>query len=106
MLADSVSPIVVGVDEDGWLATSDLGRIDGDGNLRLAGRASEMYIRGGYNVYPIEVENVLAEHPKVVVPAAVVGTPAPGHRRDRRGVRRRDVAHQLVEDRDVRDRDQ
>ncbi len=35
-----------------------------------------MYIRGGYNVYPIEVENVLAEHPKVVR-AAVVGTPAP-----------------------------
>ena len=63
-------------DEDGWLATSGLGRIDGDGNLRLAGRASEMYIRGGYNVYPIEVENVLAEHPKVVR-AAVVGTPAP-----------------------------
>ncbi len=63
-------------DEDGWLATSDLGRIDADGNLRLAGRASEMYIRGGYNVYPIEVENVLAEHPKVER-AAVVGTPAP-----------------------------
>ena len=63
-------------DEDGWLATSDLGRIDADGNLRLAGRASEMYIRGGYNVYPIEVENVLAEHPKVAR-AAVVGTPAP-----------------------------
>ena len=63
-------------DDDGWLATSDLGRIDADGNLRLAGRASEMYIRGGYNVYPIEVENVLAEHPKVAR-AAVVGTPAP-----------------------------
>lgn len=61
---------------DGWLTTSDLGRIDDDGNLVLVGRATEMYIRGGYNVYPMEVENVLAEHPSVAR-AAVVGTPAP-----------------------------
>jgi acyl-CoA synthetase (AMP-forming)/AMP-acid ligase II len=61
---------------DGWLLTSDLGRLEPDGTLVLAGRAGDMYIRGGYNVHPLEVENVLAEHPAVVA-AAVVGTPAP-----------------------------
>ena len=61
---------------DGWLTSSDLGRFDGDGNLVLVGRTTDMYIRGGYNVYPLEVENVLAEHPGVLR-AAVVGSPAP-----------------------------
>jgi acyl-CoA synthetase (AMP-forming)/AMP-acid ligase II len=50
---------------DGWLRTGDLGAIDDRGNLRLLGRAKEMYIRGGYNVYPAEVEAVLADHPLV-----------------------------------------
>lgn len=61
---------------DGWLETSDLGRFDEKGNLVLVGRSNDMYIRGGYNVYPLEVENVLAEHP-AVDRAAVVGIPAP-----------------------------
>jgi acyl-CoA synthetase (AMP-forming)/AMP-acid ligase II len=61
---------------DGWLTTGDLGRIRADGNLVLVGRATDMYIRGGYNVYPLEVENVLAEHPGVGR-VAVVGLPAP-----------------------------
>ena len=56
--------------------TSDLGRIDPAGNLVLVGRAGDMYIRGGYNVYPLEVENVLAEHP-AVEQASVIGVPAP-----------------------------
>ena len=47
-----------------------------DGNLRIVGRLKEMYIRGGYNVYPAEVEATLADHP-AVVQAAVVGTPDP-----------------------------
>ena len=55
------------------MRTSDLGSIGEDGNLRLAGRSNEMYIRGGYNVYPIEVENCLGEHPGVAA-AAVLGT--------------------------------
>jgi len=63
------------LDDGGWLTSSDLGRIDDTGNLVLAGRVDDMYLRGGYNVYPLEVENVLAEHPKVER-AAVVGTPA------------------------------
>jgi acyl-CoA synthetase (AMP-forming)/AMP-acid ligase II len=48
---------------DGWLTSSDLGRFDADGNLVLVGRADDMYLRGGYNVYPLEVEHVLSEHP-------------------------------------------
>jgi acyl-CoA synthetase (AMP-forming)/AMP-acid ligase II len=50
---------------DGWLYTQDLGSIDERGCLRLAGRSKEMFIRGGYNVYPLEVEAVLSGHPKV-----------------------------------------
>jgi acyl-CoA synthetase (AMP-forming)/AMP-acid ligase II len=59
-------------DDEGWLVSGDLGYLDPDGNLVLVGRLGDMYIRGGYNVYPLEVENVLAEHPGVVT-AAVVG---------------------------------
>ena len=59
---------------DGWLRTGDLGLVDPDGCLRLAGRSKEMYIRGGYNVYPMEVEAVLASHPLV---AGVVMVPRP-----------------------------
>jgi acyl-CoA synthetase (AMP-forming)/AMP-acid ligase II len=61
---------------DGWLTSSDLGYFNADGNLVLVGRSSDMYIRGGYNVYPLEVENVLAEHPQVAQ-AAVIGLGAP-----------------------------
>jgi acyl-CoA synthetase (AMP-forming)/AMP-acid ligase II len=64
------------IDADGWLHTGDLGFVGADGNLRIVGRLKEMYIRGGYNVYPAEVEAVLAEHPSVAR-AAVVGAPDP-----------------------------
>jgi acyl-CoA synthetase (AMP-forming)/AMP-acid ligase II len=66
----------VAIGADGWLRSSDLGRFDPDGNLILVWRADDMYIRGGYNVYPLEVENVLAEHP-AVDQASVIGVPAP-----------------------------
>jgi acyl-CoA synthetase (AMP-forming)/AMP-acid ligase II len=62
--------------QNGWLISSDLGRFDGDGNLILAGRTGEMYIRGGYNIYPLEVERVLSELPSVGA-VAIVGVPAP-----------------------------
>ncbi len=61
---------------DGWVHSGDLGRIDETGCLRLAGRAKEMFIRGGYNVYPLEVEAVLASHPEVR-DVAVVPRPDP-----------------------------
>jgi acyl-CoA synthetase (AMP-forming)/AMP-acid ligase II len=63
-------------DADGWLVSGDLGYVREDGNLVIAGRASDMYIRGGYNIYPAEVEAVLAMHPGVSS-VSVVGTPAP-----------------------------
>ena len=50
---------------DGWLTTGDFGVRTASGNLQLAGRAHERYIRGGYNIYPAEVEEVLATHPSV-----------------------------------------
>lgn len=50
---------------DGFVRTGDLGWIDDAGRLRLVGRSKEMYVRGGYNVYPMEVEGVLAAHPAV-----------------------------------------
>lgn len=62
--------------DDGWLVSGDYGRIRDDGNLVLAGRTTEMYIRGGYNVYPIEIERVISEMPEVAA-VAVVGKPAP-----------------------------
>jgi acyl-CoA synthetase (AMP-forming)/AMP-acid ligase II len=59
---------------DGWLTTGDFGRLTAEGNLQLSGRAHERYIRGGYNVYPAEVEETLSSHP-AVARAAVVGVP-------------------------------
>ncbi len=59
---------------DGWLKSGDLGRRDADGCYYVAGRIKDMYISGGENVYPAEVENVLARHP-AVLEAAVVGVP-------------------------------
>ena len=59
---------------DGWLRTGDLGFTDASGLLTLAGRQGEMFIRGGYNVFPSEVSGVLASHPDV---ADVVLIPRP-----------------------------
>jgi len=59
---------------DGWYYTGDLGRFDEDGYLYILGRADDMVITGGMNVYPSEVETVLLNHPKVQE-AAVVGIP-------------------------------
>ena len=63
-------------DAEGWLVSGDLGYLREDGNLAIVGRATDLYIRGGYNVYPAEVEAVLALHPKVAS-VSVVGVPAP-----------------------------
>ncbi|HEX8804459.1 MAG TPA: AMP-binding protein, partial [Acidimicrobiales bacterium] len=60
---------------DGWFRTGDVGALDPDGYLRIVGRAKELIITGGFNVYPREVEDVLRAHPDVA-DAAVVGTPS------------------------------
>jgi acyl-CoA synthetase (AMP-forming)/AMP-acid ligase II len=62
--------------QDGWLRTGDIGLLREDGNLSIAGRSSDMYIRGGFNVHPLEVEQVIATHP-AVREAAVVGRSVP-----------------------------
>jgi fatty-acyl-CoA synthase len=61
---------------DGWLRTGDLARRDSGGFWYIAGRRKEMFVSGGENVYPAEVENVLAAHP-AVTEAAVIAAPHP-----------------------------
>jgi len=61
-------------DKEGWYYTGDMGYVDDKGYLTLVGRYKEMYINGGYNVYPLEVENILAQHPAVAM-VAVIGIP-------------------------------
>src|SRR5690606_39073260 len=58
--------------EEGWLKSGDLGRRDSDGCYYIVGRIKDMFISGGENVYPAEVENALARHP-AVLEAAVIG---------------------------------
>jgi long-chain acyl-CoA synthetase len=60
--------------KDGWLHTGDMARVDEDGYFFIVDRKKDMIIRGGYNVYPREIEEVLYEHP-AVQEAAVVGVP-------------------------------
>jgi long-chain acyl-CoA synthetase len=59
---------------EGWLNTGDVGRVDEDGYFYIVDRTKDMIIRGGYNVYPREIEDVLYEHP-AVAEAAVIGIP-------------------------------
>ena len=62
--------------EDGWFRTGDLARVSAEGFVEITGRLRERILRGGYSVFPQEVEAVLAEHPDVAE-AAVVGVPHP-----------------------------
>ncbi|MFF1923138.1 FadD3 family acyl-CoA ligase [Streptomyces sp. NPDC058221] len=62
------------VDADGWLATGDVGHLDAHGNLVITGRLKDMFVVGGFNVYPAEVEQVLAGH-EAVAESVVVGIP-------------------------------
>jgi acyl-CoA synthetase (AMP-forming)/AMP-acid ligase II len=71
---DDPAATAAAIDPDGWLHTGDVGRFDEQGNLTITDRLKDMYICGGFNVYPAEVERVLAGLPGVAE-AAVVGTP-------------------------------
>jgi long-chain acyl-CoA synthetase len=62
------------IDADGWFRTGDMGRVDEDGFFFIVDRKKDLVIRGGYNVYPREIEEVLYEHPDVLE-AAVIGIP-------------------------------
>jgi acyl-CoA synthetase (AMP-forming)/AMP-acid ligase II len=62
------------IDADGWLHTGDLGTIDDAGRLRIVGRKKDVFIVGGFNAYPAEIEGFLLEHP-AVAQAAVIGVP-------------------------------
>jgi long-chain acyl-CoA synthetase len=61
---------------DGWFRTGDMARVDEEGYFFIVDRKKDLIIRGGYNVYPREIEEVLYEHPEVVE-AAVIGQPDP-----------------------------
>ena len=62
------------IDPAGWLHTGDIGTLDADGNLRITDRLKDMFVVGGFNAYPAEIEQVIARHEKVSE-AAVVGVP-------------------------------
>ncbi|MFI7099891.1 FadD3 family acyl-CoA ligase [Streptomyces sp. NPDC050161] len=64
------------VTPDGWLHTGDVGVLDADGNLRITDRIKDMFIVGGFNAYPAEIEQLLGRHPEIA-DVAVVGIPDP-----------------------------
>jgi long-chain acyl-CoA synthetase len=59
---------------DGWFLTGDLGKFDEDGYLTIVDRKKDMIIAGGYNIYPVELDNVLMGHPKILE-ACTIGIP-------------------------------
>ncbi|HSG62334.1 MAG TPA: AMP-binding protein, partial [Pseudomonadales bacterium] len=60
------------IDAQGWLHTGDIGCLDEDGNLRITDRLKDMYICGGFNCYPAEIENAIGRHPDIIT-SAVIG---------------------------------
>ncbi|MGO9044298.1 MAG: 3-((3aS,4S,7aS)-7a-methyl-1,5-dioxo-octahydro-1H-inden-4-yl)propanoate--CoA ligase FadD3 [Mycobacterium sp.] len=71
---DDPEATAAAIDSDGWLHTGDIGAVDAAGNLRITDRLKDMYICGGFNVYPAEIEQVLARLDGVA-DAAVIGVP-------------------------------
>ncbi len=71
---DDPSETAKALSPDGWLRTGDLGVVDEAGRLRIVGRVKDMFIVGGFNAYPAEIENALLRHP-AVSQAAVIGVP-------------------------------
>jgi acyl-CoA synthetase (AMP-forming)/AMP-acid ligase II len=71
---DDPEATAAAIDSDGWLHTGDVGRVDEAGNLTITDRLKDMYICGGFNVYPAEIEQVLARLDGIVE-SAVIGVP-------------------------------
>jgi acyl-CoA synthetase (AMP-forming)/AMP-acid ligase II len=71
---DAPEATAAAIDPDGWLATGDVGLVDGDGNLHITDRIKDMFIVGGFNAYPAEIEAQLLRHPDIAQ-VAVVGVP-------------------------------
>jgi acyl-CoA synthetase (AMP-forming)/AMP-acid ligase II len=71
---DDPEATAAAIDADGWLHTGDLGTFDADGYLRIVGRIKDMFIVGGFNAYPAEIENLLLRHLRVAQ-AAIIGVP-------------------------------
>jgi HIP---CoA ligase len=71
---DDPAATAAAIDSDGWLHTGDVGGVDAAGNLRITDRLKDMYICGGFNVYPAEIEQVLARMDGVA-DSAVIGVP-------------------------------
>jgi long-chain acyl-CoA synthetase len=85
---------------DGWFRTGDLGRKDADGWFYIVDRAKDLIIRGGYNVYPRELEEVLMEHPAVSL-VAVIGVPHPSHGEEIKAVVVKRKGYDDVSERDL-----
>jgi len=71
---DDPEATAAAIDAEGWLHTGDLGTLDASGYLRIVGRIKDMFIVGGFNAYPAEIENLLLRHPRIAQ-AAVIGVP-------------------------------
>lgn len=71
---DDAEATAAAIDPDGWLHTGDLGELTETGRLRIVGRKKDMFIVGGFNAYPAEIEGFLMEHP-AIAQAAVIGVP-------------------------------
>lgn len=72
--SDNPEATAAAIDAEGWLHTGDLGQMDARGYLKITGRVKEMIIRGGENLFPAEIENVMLEH-EAIAEVAVVGIP-------------------------------
>ena len=68
------------IDEEGWLHTGDIGILDERGYIKITDRSKDMFIVGGFNAYPAEIENILCDHP-AISQAAVIGIAGRSHGR-------------------------
>ena len=88
--------------KDGWFSSGDIGHRDADGYYFVVDRKKDMIIRGGYKVYPREVEEILYGHP-AVAEAAVIGIPHPSHGEEVKAVIAKRPGHEATTEQDIVD---